>query len=238
VRVLRSYEGIRAFSPWLNKKHIPWETLPAEGVKEIFTALKIAIDKAERYIYVEDQTLNPAPGLPRIYERHTVLYPSISAACARGVKVLFMNEGYAGPDSPVPAYLSMSPEIEDLILDPLSSAQRANFANYYVKDTKVHSKLLIVDDEFVSIGSANFWDRSMIGAESELNAMIVHPGAMNSLAADLRVRLWRQHLRVSQSTSVDVELHDLNKSLGLFRPSWGTGVTFPHPASALVEITA
>jgi len=38
--------------------------------------------------------------------------------------------------------------------------------------------------------------------------------------------------------SVDEELRDLSKSLGLFRPSWGAGVTFPHPASAIVEITA
>jgi phosphatidylserine/phosphatidylglycerophosphate/cardiolipin synthase-like enzyme len=238
VRVLRSYEGIRAFSPWaLTTRNIPWATLPPEGVKEILTALKIAIDKAANYIYVEDQTLNPS-GSTRLYQTHKILYPSIAAACARGVKVLFVTQGTAGAPSPVPTHLLISPEIEDLILDPLSTIQRANFALYYIKDVKVHSKLVIVDDEFVSIGSANFWDRSMMGTESELNAMVVHPGQANSLAADLRVYLWRHHLRVSQSPTVDAELRDLSKSLGFFRSTWGTGITFPHPNSGFVEISS
>lgn len=237
VRVLRSYEGIRAFSPWLDEKNIPWDTLPAQGIGEILTAIKNAIDKAQNYVYVEDQTINPS-ALTRLYETHKLLYPSISAACARGVKVIFVTQGIAGPGAPVTANLSMSPEIADLILDPLSTAERGNFALHYVKGTKVHSKLVIVDDEFVSIGSANFWDRSMVGTESELNAMIVHPGGYGSLAADLRVRIWRGHLRVSQSPSVDAELRDLAKSLGLFRSAWGTGITFPHPNSALVAVSA
>jgi len=237
MRVLRSYDRYRAYSPWLINKNIPWNTLPGTGVREIETALTNAIDRAQNYIYVEDQTLNPS-ALTRPYQSHSILYPHISAACASGVKVIFVTQGFVGPNAATPANLSMSPEITELILAPLTSTQRENFVLYYVKDTKVHSKLVIVDDEFVSIGSANFWNRSMTGDESELTAMIVHPGESSSLAADLRVRLWQGHLRVSDPSSVDAELRDLSMSLGLFRSAWGTGVTFPHPDSALVQVPA
>jgi phosphatidylserine/phosphatidylglycerophosphate/cardiolipin synthase-like enzyme len=208
--------------------------LPKTGVREILAVLQNAIDKATSYIYIEDQTLNPTGPEWTFYIEHKALYPRISAACIRGVKVLFVTQGYSEPTS---ANLSMSPEIEHYF----GLLQQPNFALYYVRGTKVHSKLVIIDDEFVSIGSANMWDRSMYGTESELSAAIVHPGDANSLAADLRVRLWRGHLRVQQSAIVDAELRDLGKdgrsgALGLFRAPWGTGVTFAHPDSALVEV--
>jgi phosphatidylserine/phosphatidylglycerophosphate/cardiolipin synthase-like enzyme len=240
VRILRSYDKIRVHSPWLsekNEKNLPWKTLPPEGIREILAVLQKAISAATNYIYVEDQTINPG-FLATIYSKLDLLFPSISAACGRGVKVIFVTQGYAGPDSPVSANLTMSMLIQSVILDPLSASKRENFALYYVTDTKVHSKIVLIDDEFASIGSANLWDRSMTGTESELNAAIVHPGGEDSLVADLRVRLWRGHMRVDSNPSVDTQLRELGKSLGFFRTSWGTGITFPHPNNAFVEIVA
>jgi phosphatidylserine/phosphatidylglycerophosphate/cardiolipin synthase-like enzyme len=235
VRILRSYEGIRAFSPWKNLKNLPWSTLPPAGIQEIQSALRQAILEATDYIYVEDQTLNRGI-IEETYIKHHILYPIISVALARGVKVIFVSQGKAGP-SEMPVSFTMSNQIRDEILAPLNSAQRENFALYLIADTKVHSKVVLVDDEFASIGSANFWDRSMTGTESELNAAIVHPGGQNSLIADLRVRLWRGHLRVASNAGVDAELRDLRKSLGIWRSTWGWGITFPHPDSALREVT-
>jgi len=235
VRILRSYEGIRAFSPWLNRKDLPWNTLPPTGIREILSALQQAILEATNYIYVEDQTLNRGI-IEGAYIKHHLLYPTISVALARGVKVIFVSQGKSGP-SEMPVSFTMSNQIRDEILAPRTPAERENFALYLITDTKVHSKVVLVDDEFASIGSANFWDRSMDGTESELNAAIVHPGGQNSLIADLRVRLWRGHLRVASSASVDAELRDLRKSMGMWRTTWGWGITFPHPNSALKEIT-
>lgn len=231
VRILRSYDAKRAYNPYMRAPDLPWATLPAGGVQEILAVLQKAISAATRYIYVEDQTLNPGSGAD-IYVKHKKLTPFIVDACRRGVKVIYVTDGFSGP-SPVPANLNRSSAIQEGILDQLTVDQAKNFALFFVLDTKIHAKVVVVDDEFVSIGSANFWDRSMTGAESELSAAIVHAGAQNSLVADLRVQLWRDHLRVAASAAVDSELRDLGKSLGIFRQTWGTGVTFPHPNYAL-----
>jgi phosphatidylserine/phosphatidylglycerophosphate/cardiolipin synthase-like enzyme len=219
----------------MREPNLPWSTLPAAGVQEILAVLQKAIVAATRYIYVEDQTLNPGAAAA-VYVRHTKLTPYINDALRRGVKVIYVTDGYSGPDSPVPANLALSSAILEGILNKVSITEAQNFSLQYVLDTKVHAKVVLIDDEFVSIGSANFWDRSMTGAESELTAAIVHAGAQNSLVGDLRVRLWRGHLRVAQSAAVDGDLRDLSKSLSIFRSDWGTGVGFAHPNSALRAI--
>ncbi|HZR53111.1 MAG TPA: hypothetical protein VFB06_26805 [Streptosporangiaceae bacterium] len=48
------------------------------------------------------------------------------------------------------------------------------------------------------------------------------------LVRDLRVGLWAEHLQASDPAAL-AELQDLAKSLGFWRPGWGTGITFPHP---------
>ena len=235
VRVVRSYDKSRAYNPWLSQPYLPWATLPNQGVQEILAVLKKAISAATRYVYVEDQTLNPGLGAD-VYVTHSELTPYIADACRRNVKVIYVTDGFSGPDSPVPANLTMSAVILENIINRLTLAESQNFALYYVANTKVHAKVVLIDDEFVSIGSANFWDRSMTGKESELAAAIVHTGGQNSLVADLRVRLWRGHLNVLSSAAVDSELRDLSMSLGIFRSAWGIGVTFAHPNSALREM--
>ncbi|OKI44026.1 hypothetical protein A6A27_38630 [Micromonospora sp. CB01531] len=235
VRIWRSYGPLRV-TPFTDFLRIAWQTLPPTGIFEIQTGLVAAIDAAERYIYIEDQTLNPSRFGATFYMQHRVLFPAIVRAAARGVKVLFVTQGQGAGVSDWDATPNMSPEIHDLILRKLTVAQRQNFALFYLKDTTVHSKLVMVDDEFVSIGSANVWDRSMVGDESELTAAIVHSGGSASLVADLRVQLWREHLRMPGTVVADALLRDLDVSLGYFRRAWGTGTALDIPHNALKEI--
>ncbi len=226
VRVVRNYGKVRSLALWDEENHLPWATLPAGGVQELNRVLQRVVDAATNYIYVEDQGLNshtltlplPLVSITIVPVPHTVLYPKISSACARGVKVIFVCPGRSDPADNTVAPTTMSKEILDEILDPLTSAQRENFALYMVSNTVLHSKVVLVDDEFASIGSGNFWDRSLTGGDTEINVAITDPGP---LVADLRSRLWRDHLRVSSSPLVEAELHDLRKSLGFFRHTWG-----------------
>src|SRR5262249_11886581 len=139
---------------------LPWHTLPSAGVREVRDGLVSAISAAKRFIYVEDQTLNPSDVAVALYTHHEELYEFVSAACSNDVRVVFVTQGYdpAVPLRSTDAPPGMSSEIRLWILQSLTAAQRRNFALFYLRDTKVHTKLVLVDDEFVSIGSANFWD--------------------------------------------------------------------------------
>ena len=234
VRVIRSYDMIRAMKVSYTDPYLQWQTLPPLGVRETLQLLEKAIPAAVSYIYIEDQTLNPSVA-ERLYAPHTNVFPLLSAACARGVKVILVTSGYNGPDAPMPQ-TTRSAEITQRILNPLTAAQRDNFAAFYIRDTKVHTKLVMIDDEFVLLGSANMWDRSMVGFESEVGVALVHEGDANSLMGDLRVRLWRNHLRVLQSAAVDAELRDTSLSFGIFNAAWGAGVSFPYPLNAFRPI--
>ena len=237
VRSIRSYDLVRAVNEWYDPTYLDWSTLPAAGVQETLNVLLQAIGAASTYVYIEDQTVNPGGALERLYNQHKNIFPALKDACARGVKVILVTSGFNGPDATVKATLDLSPEIQNRILSQLAPAQRDNFAAYYVRDTKVHSKITLIDDEFALIGSANMWDRSMTGFESEVGVAIVHEGQSVSLVADLRVRLWRGHMRVEQTPAVDDDLRDTSKSFGIWRNSWGAGVGFPYPYNALSELT-
>jgi phosphatidylserine/phosphatidylglycerophosphate/cardiolipin synthase-like enzyme len=234
IRIWRSYDTVRVRTLTFSE-NVPWATLPATGVHEVARGLANAIDKAETYVYVEDQGINPNR-FAAAYSRYDKLYPVLADACRRGVKVILVSQGYSGETGLlVGANLSYSQLLYDDVYQQLTATQQENLAVFYVRDVKVHSKLMLVDDEFLSVGSANFWDRSQLGTESELHVAVVHPGEENSFVADVRVQLWREHLRLTAGPVVDGTLRDLSQSLGCFRDSWGTGV--PAPNSAFVEVT-
>src|SRR3954452_17089310 len=67
----------------------------------------------------------------------------------------------------------------------------------------VHSKLMIVDDAFLTIGSANFDNRSM-GFDTEVNASWwAEPGSSLSEAVrDLRGRLLAEHTGAADAAAV------------------------------------
>jgi phosphatidylserine/phosphatidylglycerophosphate/cardiolipin synthase-like enzyme len=203
-----------------------------------------AIRGARQYIYIEDQYHNSP----------LTLFPPLGDAIKRGVKVIAVIGGYDDD-----AQARVEPKVKGGLAVFVSSlgAAAANIRVFHLQDTVVHSKLMIVDDQFFAIGSANFTDRSMsqavdasklgtilsnfdrtIGAtDSELHVGVVddRPPPHNTALA-LRVRLWAEHLRVDQwDAVVRADLTDLSHGLSLFNAAWGTPVRFAHPASRLVE---
>lgn len=80
---------------------------------------------------------------------------------------------------------------------------------YMTEQIYVHSKLMIVDDNVVIVGSPNINDRSMCGdRDTEMAAVIVgqatekapinkKPRFVRTLARDLRIKLWNEHFNES-----------------------------------------
>jgi hypothetical protein len=224
--VIRSWPDSKEFR--LTGPNLPWSTLPATGVHEILRTLRTAIGAAQRYVYVEDQA----------FDAENTLFPGLVAACRRGVKVIALLPGWVDPNdgTNAPANRQLSATVRRGLIDRLTAPHDGNLAIWRLRNVTVHAKVILIDDEFLCVGSANAMDRSLeytqLGDDSELSVAAVSAGA---LVADLRVRLWAEHLRVGTAAAL-AEIRDLGRSLGIWRPSWGSGLTVPRPASPLTFV--
>jgi phosphatidylserine/phosphatidylglycerophosphate/cardiolipin synthase-like enzyme len=221
VRVLRSRSARKLDSvlPW---RRVAWLTPPDEIVHEVFDTYVSALTAARRFVYLEDQYLgeaNLALGGNADFE----LYGHLRAAAARGVKVILVGSGTRDPeDTGVhlrPINRRLNRDLRTKIVEPLSAAARGNVAVYRVDNVTVHAKLLIVDDAFAAIGSANVFSRSMAGTDSELTSAVA---TTTTLVRDLRVEVWADHLRAPLTPALRGSLEDLDLALGIWRGGWGT----------------
>jgi phosphatidylserine/phosphatidylglycerophosphate/cardiolipin synthase-like enzyme len=214
IQVLRSY------SPWkirahhlLHRRHQAPISRP--GTHEVYEALTTAIEAADRYIYLEDQYFYEVPG----GNLRFALYAGLRAAAKRGVKVILVGSGRRDPAdggrSIVPPVITR--DLRYRVLAPLPPAARQNVVMHRIQDLTVHTKLMLADDVFACIGSANFFSRSMVGTDSELSCSIVTTGAA---VRDLRVALWAEHLRTPVSEDLAPALADLDIALGIWRAEW------------------
>jgi len=210
---------LRSVGPWYIDSLLPWgrrhySDLAPEGVHEIFHTLVQAIGAAQRYVYIEDQYFKEYPGGDRRFE----LYPYVRAAAARGVKVILVGSGTRDPAENTPLINgTVNADLQRKIIDPLPQRLRRNIGLWRVEHLTVHTKVVIVDDRFAAVGSANFFSRSMAGVDTELTAAVVTTG---DEVRDLRVRLWAEHLRTPLGDELRKHLEDLDLAIGIFRPEW------------------
>lgn len=233
VRVLRSMGPRKIDSPFPWRR-TPWDTLPAGGYQEIYDTLTSAVRAARIYIYVEDQYLGEETGGDRRFE----LYGHLRDAAARGVKVVLVGSGTRDPDDPglrpVPINRVANSDLRHKILDKLDANARARVGVFRIWRTTVHSKLVLIDDTFACVGSANMFSRSMAGVDCELATAVASDSA---LVRDLRVQVWGEHLRVPLTGDLRASLEELDQALGMWRAEWapaGRGLSRPA-ASAIRE---
>ncbi len=211
---------VRSFNPWAIDsirllRRVRRTGLPAAGVHEVFHTLAAAIDGARRYVYVEDQYLKEMPGGGW---RHT-LYGPLRRAARRGVRVVLVGSGRRDPADRGRSELApvLTRDLRWRVVARLPRSARRNVVMYRVRDLTVHSKVVLVDDVFACIGSANFFGRSMVGTDTELSSALVSTG---DDVRDLRVRLWAEHLRTPVSDELRPALEDLDTALGVWRRAW------------------
>ncbi|MBW2388710.1 MAG: phosphatidylserine/phosphatidylglycerophosphate/cardiolipin synthase family protein [Deltaproteobacteria bacterium] len=158
----------------------------ARGESSVLDQYLVALENAERSIYIEDQLI----ASPIIIER-------LDAALSRGVEVVFLVPGNAHPQF---IEARKNPELAPLF-EPLHElarfenfclagiASNAGSARYH--DIYVHAKIALVDDAWATIGSTNIADRSFRG-DTEMNASFWHRPTVQAL----RVELLLEHLGV------------------------------------------
>ncbi|KAG6963854.1 hypothetical protein JG688_00007956 [Phytophthora aleatoria] len=157
VQIVRTfsclYEHYKEFAP--------------RGETSLFQARIKAIKNAKNFIYIEDQYFVLVPELldaimevmPKIQRLVVIANPQTSP---------FTNAGYI-------KYFYES-------VEPIRSKYPNKFKIYTTKaerDILIHSKLVIIDDVYLSIGSAN-WNRRSMTSDSELNADVVDTRTVKS----------------------------------------------------------
>lgn len=164
-----------------------------------------AIDQAKYYVYLEDQYFWPCTTVDRLAQ-----------AIRRGVHVfIVLAKTYDLPWLFATAHYQM----RKAALDTLRAAGRERVLCCHLEQQKsdtqiyVHSKFMIVDDRFVTIGSSNVGHRSH-STDSELSVALVdnkltdgEMGGKNvpvcEFAKDLRLRIWNEHLNIPISKLQD-----------------------------------
>ncbi|EGZ25738.1 phospholipase D-like protein [Phytophthora sojae] len=179
-----SVQIVRTYS--CDYKH--YEFAP-HGENSIFKARLKAIKNAKNFIYIEDQYFILVPELlDALLEVLPTIQRLIVVTNPQKEKDVFGTGGY----------IKYSYEM----VTPLLKAFPNKFNLYTIKtdrDIFVHSKLLIVDDVFLSVGSAN-WNRRSMTSDSEIAANVIDGDTVESpdgvtvkkLARDFRVRKFQE----------------------------------------------
>jgi cardiolipin synthase A/B len=153
------------------------------GEQTIFQQYLTAIQAAKNSIYIENQALE----IPEIIE-------ALLSALKRGVEIV-----------------TLLPSTPDLSPREFARAELGAYPNFTLagmaglgtdgcrKPVWVHSKLMLIDDNWATIGSANLHQWSMFG-NAELNAVIVS----NQTVKAFRVALLKEHLGLDTSNLDDV----------------------------------
>ena len=158
-----------------------------DGDRTIWATLKQAVLRARKYIYIEDQYLS-----------YMSLSDVLLTALDRIDHLMIVVDGVDGSGDG--SFKSWDP-LRHPFLKQLYEKAPHKLHVFVLKNKngimcKIHTKVVIIDDVFATIGSANMAQRSMTH-DSEINAFVldsaVESGA-RKFARDLRVRLWSEHL--------------------------------------------
>jgi phosphatidylserine/phosphatidylglycerophosphate/cardiolipin synthase-like enzyme len=209
------------------------------GDNTIYRTLVKSIENARSFIYIEDQ-----------YFRDQNIINALETALQRGVYVVVVM-----PDVLWDGFLEAAVTLPELF-DPNTdfNVHEPQEITQHIRDTYldkfkifglrnksdriyVHSKLWIVDDIFLSCGSANI-DTKGMGSDPNaatscecngfyIDEMIAHSGS-RIFARDLRIRLWSEHLfeqpiSPEQPVESSVFFHALVDPIKAIATHWNTG---------------
>jgi phosphatidylserine/phosphatidylglycerophosphate/cardiolipin synthase-like enzyme len=161
--------------------------------RTVAEVLFAAIDRAERFIYVEEQYMIDLP-----------VAEALNKALNKGRVIMFLISGSAITANTM--VKRRKTFMETVLRDDGrkdKNKKRGVFRVYYLVEPKtgktgehcyVHAKTWVFDDEMAIIGSANC-NRRGLSSDSEANVCILDaPYKGDSTAKSLRKRLWIEHL--------------------------------------------
>jgi len=228
----QSVQILRSRFPTKEGPGHPWQNPPPGQIIETFRALKRAIEKASRYICIEDQFLKNEWSLPQLIPEEFSIFPYLTAAlkATPTLKVIFFGSGKSDPIDFFPGLRNQTltddiQRVVDAVRPPHHPVDLSrNVVSWRYVNVTVHAKLFIVDDVFAAIGSANLMSRSMYGVDGELHTAIVddeEDPTVVSVVRKLRMDLWAEYFGINvEQPEQRAALENLDTALGLWRPGW------------------
>lgn len=184
-----------------------------QGEFTVWGAYLKAIKKAKHHIYIEDQYLGSIVSLSSQGSLDGFLYDAdlvyqLGKALERNVDIVILlpdeHEEKWGFKRVLKHQKHMSIKYLQNIYNRAHSNSKKvgrlviRFLSVKNKSVIVHSKLMIVDDEFVLVGTANFGNRSMT-FDSEIHLGIVDKKGL--FPREMRLALWQEHLQLTEEES-------------------------------------
>ena len=167
-----------------------------QGETGCFEMYVKAIQNAEEYIYIEDQ-----------YFRSERIALELANACRKNPKLLLVvvtppdywaqweeqNLALASPSTfwTTDSFKIIKSAVPEFCLFYLQVSGMDVSGNQILVKVDTHAKIMIVDDEWYTIGSCNINERGFM-YEGEINVSVHNPAD----AFNLRKRLWSEHLAV------------------------------------------
>ncbi len=159
-----------------------------------------AIRQASNYIYIEDQYFLPFDYPPCFRRtgraRDTDIIYQLGEAIKRGVKVAVLVPQTSEDSTRV--YQVYQRDLGVRYLQGIAAAHPGDFVIAYLHNgttnVYVHAKLMLVDDEFTLVGSANIGQRSMT-FDGELQLGVIDQA--EQFTRDFRNALWEEHLQIN-----------------------------------------
>ncbi len=197
-----------------------------DGIFTIRDAYMRAVGSAQRFIYLESQYIWPEVyrGIDTLLwggkcEEMEAFLDALGDALNRGVYV-----GIIVPDHPNCGRRFTDAGIEYLRERADVDAERRLLAltlgadwlsddapgGHFYRPVYVHAKVGIVDDRWLTVGSANLNNRGF-GGDAELNISLADP----QVAAEMRLALWIEHLQAS--SEVGETLRDVARGFAALR---------------------
>ena len=159
------------------------------GDKSLQALVYNAIEKARKFIYIEEQYLVDV----QTSQRLLAALPFIEK-----LVILIPPTKFVNPKELFQGWKRRKAFLEPLLLDAPDKVTVCAS----VEPKGIHSKLWIFDDEFALIGSANI-NRRGFTHDSEQIAGIFHNSRTGNWVHQLRMELWAKHLGIQSAELVD-----------------------------------
>lgn len=171
--------------------------------ESIFSMYLNAIANAEKYIYIENQYFRSKEIATAIIKR-LKQNKRLKVLIAMEPDTGFFTKGHTSESFQILAQHFKQVPIYQLMVHKQKYPiwfRYLNISPYEYTNVNIHAKIMIIDDYFYTIGSANINKRSM-SVDSEINVAVIDP----EKAKNLRLELWSSHLNISKNKILDYKV--------------------------------